>query len=83
MSTTVYVTKYWQTAGIQERQASITESGAYALITNPNAPGQYFRMRRDAFLDRDEAVKRVEVLRLKQIKSLHMRIAKLKAMRIE
>lgn len=83
MKQAYYVTKYALTRGITEdllEVGSTTSEYAYGI-------GDLRHMQcligRDCFLDRAEAVKAAEALRLAKIKSLKVQIAKLEAMRFE
>lgn len=70
----MYVTKYALTSGIEERDDLRVDDSGYAH----GKPGfEIFKIGRDVFYSRDDAVKAAESARAKKIKNLEAQIAKL------
>lgn len=84
MEAKVFITKYALTKGIQEVKANITKSwpdnvrfaSVYGFYTD-------FVVGRNAFIDKSEAVKQAEKMRLKRIESLKKQIKKLEDLKFE
>lgn len=75
----VWITKYWETKGLYSQESEITEYGfAYPVnqrgFVSPASKNQWFEKREDA-------VKAIEKMREKKIKSLKQKIAKLENMK--
>jgi hypothetical protein len=71
-STTIYVTKYALTQGIFTIQAKSVEGWKYAeqVEYDKSVYMRFFLPRKDFAFSKEEALKQVEAMRLKRIKSL-------------
>lgn len=86
MEEKVFITKYALTKGIQEAKANIIES-----CNDKNIKYSYVKffyvtnlvLDKDAFIDKSEAIKKAEEMRLKKIESLKKQIKKLEDLKFE
>lgn len=78
---TVYITKYTLSTGKIEKAVatrSITELDDYVQLQGQNRYISLYRLGKDAFLTRDEALANAHEKRLKKIRALEKQIAKLR-----
>lgn len=85
MEKTIYVTKWALTKGVKECKASIEkfENDESIEIAWVEGIMSCLIIGNDAFLNRDDAVKRANDMRLNKIKNLKIQIVKLEKMIIE
>lgn len=85
MEKKVYITKWALTKGIKEAEARIEKSYYDESIEIAWVKGSMscLIIGKDAFLNRDDAVKRANDMRLNKIKNLKIQIVKLEKMIIE
>lgn len=74
----IYVTKYWQTLGVVEREVERIEAGGYVRVLSPIFDHHYLTLsRRDYFLRRDHAVNDCARRRDKKVKTMMEQISRL------
>lgn len=85
MEKTIYITKWALTKGIKEAEARIEkfENDEDIEIAWVKGVMSCLIMGKDAFLNRDDAVKMANTMRLNKIKNLKRQIVKLEKMIIE
>lgn len=78
-----FITKYALTEGIQEKEGKL-HRGIFSIPgSHSGLPFTSYFHNREFFLEREEAVKRAEVMRTKKLASLKKQIAKLEGMKFE
>lgn len=87
METKVYVTKYALTKGIQERVMNVVkldfDDNIYYARALESFDWTSFRIGTEAFLTKEEAIKKAEKMRIRKIKSLKKQIEKLDKLKFE
>jgi hypothetical protein len=78
--TTMFVARYALSGGIKEAIGTITDDGQYL---SEGGHGGFYRIDRDAFRTREEAVADAELRRAAKIASLRKQIAKLEKVRFD
>ena len=77
-----YITKWALTTGILEKDLEIAEVGDGKYVTKPGVYGLY-RLGKEAFADRNDAVRRAGSLRNKKLVSLLKQVEKIKELKFE
>lgn len=80
--TTIYMTKYALTLGIQRIEADPVDNWKYASQTNaPSSTMRHFLARHDFAFTAEEALKQAEEKRIKKLKSLDKQMKRLSALK--
>jgi hypothetical protein len=76
----VWVVKYWESRGLFKAKGHVVESHGRIYFKENGSYGMFAPVGKDVFIERKDAVLRVEELRKKKIVSIEKKLKKLRSM---